>query len=153
MALKFTGLRSDMGLSDHRPEEAIMSRKRKRSIKDRRPKQRKLSDVKGISFRPFVYKEAIRNDSVHDRRRFRPDLHPAITVDGKTARIALVNTTRNNRKYRSPAERYAFIEPKKVMVCKRRKKRREVLFSLRKAGKGKKGYIKKRRNKYSDVRC
>lgn len=44
-----------------------------------------------------------------------------------------------------------FASPDTVLVCARRHRRREVLFALRKTGKGARS--KRRRNSYSNTRC
>lgn len=45
----------------------------------------------------------------------------------------------------------SFVAPKAVLVCVRRKQRREVLFAGRKTGKGARS--PKRRNEWSNVKC
>lgn len=45
-----------------------------------------------------------------------------------------------------------FEEPRKVLVCVRRKQRREVLFALKRTGRGA-GKKRHKRSMYSDVRC
>lgn len=51
--------------------------------------------------------------------------------------------------------RYAtyFDDPRRVVVCKRRTERRQVLFAKKKAGKGKKTTDKRNFNENSKIRC
>lgn len=51
-----------------------------------------------------------------------------------------------------PASRQAFKFPDRVLVCVRRKQRRETLFALGRTGKGSKN-PNRRRSEYSDVSC
>lgn len=88
---------------------------------------------------------------VEDLRRFHPTplFRPSMSIvqakpsiDVKPSR--LVRTA-------PLSARAAFDEPHKVVVCVRRKVRREVLFAKRKTGRGARS--PKRRNLWSDVKC
>lgn len=46
----------------------------------------------------------------------------------------------------------AFDDPARVVICKRRQRRREIMFALKKTGKGS-GAKKRRINERSKVRC
>lgn len=96
---------------------------------------------------------------VQDFRRWTPTRPKmAKTVLGTPARV----TTRPVKTYspslrtfgapkRALREVKQFVDPRSVLVCARRKMRREVLHALRKAGK--RGQKTPRRNYWSDVHC
>lgn len=79
-----------------------------------------------------------------DLRRYYPDgrAKPANRVSGRPARIT-----------RSPSARGSFMfdMPAGVLVCVRRKRRKQVLFALQRTGKG--ARAPRRRNQFTDVRC
>lgn len=50
------------------------------------------------------------------------------------------------------AETLSFAVPQRVSICVRRKQRREVLFAVRRTGKGAKS-IRRRRNQWSEIKC
>lgn len=106
--------------------------------------------------------------SIEDRRVFHPEpIAPARVFSGPKARITLRPPApakvkrsvraRNVQKMQQglipamPREQHAFTNPNEVMICLRRKIRREVLHALKmkRSGRGR----KKRRNYHSDVRC
>lgn len=98
-----------------------------------------------------------------DRRTWTPHKpRPARTVTGNRssfkralgiARVALDPGRRVARAINTPAQGLiqSFNVPGRVMVCVRRKIRREVLHALGRAGKG--GGKKRRRNEWSNVKC
>lgn len=95
-----------------------------------------LEDRRRFSFEsPQV---AIRSPGVRSRIRMAPVGRPA----GKT---------RQRASNAIPREMPTFGSPGQVMVCVRRKSRREVLFALRRTGKG--GRARRRRSEFSNVRC
>lgn len=108
-------------------------------------------------------------DKVEDRRRWSPErvnrwspykhLRP-LTVHGNRPRIVVVPEKHRLAKYQTYKGRYyrsnlprtvGFSLPWNVVICVRRKVRREVIFAAGKSGRnGKKPY---RRTEYSEVRC
>lgn len=94
-----------------------------------------------------------------DRRHWRPDdgLAPARTFTGRPAGIK-ASAPRAHRgrgffpRLEYPSFGVSFSAPWKVLVCVRRKVRREVLHALRFVGKGT-GGGRHRRNQWSGVRC
>lgn len=54
---------------------------------------------------------------------------------------------------RDISRRVGFQHPWQVMICVRRRRRREVIFAFGKAGSGKRKQNKPRRNFWSEVRC
>lgn len=94
---------------------------------------------------------------LEDRRQWHPlgPYAPARTI-GRRARIQSKNDTRQNRytKYdprlRSTAA-LTFAEPQQVLICARRKIRREVIHAFRKNGR--KGQKPARRNFWSRISC
>lgn len=87
-----------------------------------------------------------------DRRTWHPDGRFRVekTISGGYAgtRIAKPNTRK-----RSLPGNIEYENPNRVMVCKRRRVRREVLFTLRKIGKGKGGPKKRRLSVTSQIKC
>ena len=88
---------------------------------------------------------------LEDRRAFHPlsDLRPVRALV-RTAR-RLVPARKPTASRMSLPEKIGFAVPKKVVVCVRRKQRREVIHALRLRGKG--ASSPKRRNIWSDVKC
>lgn len=83
--------------------------------------------------------------TVQDRRRFDADPHkPARKTSGSKATFRALHN--------APMQVIGFEHPKRVLICLRRKARREVLHALKKTGRGH-GGGRKRRNAYSNVRC
>lgn len=95
---------------------------------------------------------------IEDRRTYHPDgpARPARSIDRPTHTLTLPVHPKNVNKSRSDLSSLPrtvqFQAPKKVLVCIRRQQRKEVLFALRKTGKGAKAR-KHRRSFYSDIRC
>lgn len=67
----------------------------------------------------------------------------------QTVKYALKTSGKPNSRYLSPFQ--AFQYPRQVMICVRRKIRKQVLFA--RGGAGSRKMKKPRRNSYSDVRC
>lgn len=96
-----------------------------------------------------------------DRRLFHPagDLAPVFSPKRAHKRIVenVVQRPRNTKSRarnvkRSAPTRFAFSVPKKVELCVRRHKRREVLFAMRRTGKGSRA-LRRRRNYWTGVSC
>lgn len=80
-----------------------------------------------------------------DRRRWRPDASTAAPAASVKAAARVVSPP-------PPAvDRMQFADPNAVALCARRKRRREVLFALKKTKKG--SGAKRKRNFWSDVKC
>lgn len=92
---------------------------------------------------------------VDDHRKIRYLLtETPLLEDGRPVSYHLTKPKKNTYKvYGGLEDRLTFINPKKVPVCQRRKKRREVLFSLQKAGKGKGSRRKRHYNDDSKIKC
>lgn len=97
---------------------------------------------------------------IEDRRTFYPEPHrPARSLRRAADATVTVRSVPSKAptKVRPRAdlffapEAFAFKSPRHVLICIRRKMRREVLHALRKAGKG--GMRHPRRNAWSDVHC
>lgn len=95
-----------------------------------------------------------------DRRFFNPDdiFAPARTFTGKAKIVARPRGRPKGSKSRSQQKSLKkiltalqFNAPEKVLICVRRKRRKEVMFASGKAGK--RGQKKPRRNFYSDINC
>lgn len=87
---------------------------------------------------------------VEDRRHYHP-LGPARSprvFSGHPVKPHVVRPSRG----RSVPAKVRFAEPRKTLVCVRRKERREVLFARGRTGKGS-GFGRKRRNKQSEITC
>lgn len=113
---------------------------------------------------PPVRVVALKPDRDSDRRFWAPD-PVSRDVTGRQARIVhkvtapktvhraggklLQSGYRVNRWLENAQASYA--EPRKAFICLRRKARREILFALKRTGKGARS--PKRRNQWSDVSC
>lgn len=99
---------------------------------------------------------------VSDRRLYHPlgDVAPVFAPKRSQKRIVenvAVRHPRNGNKKvqfskRSRRYKFSFAVPKKVELCVRRKQRREVLFAVRRTGKGARS-VRRRRNYWSGVTC
>lgn len=91
---------------------------------------------------------------VEDRRTFYPTapaLRPALSFSRKShARVVAKQNPRFNQPSQTKAI-LAFAEPKKVLVCVRRKRRKEVLHA--KGVAGRRGLRRPHRNNWSGIRC
>lgn len=100
-----------------------------------------------------------------DRRAFHPDplIRPAFSVPRMASRLVVhpnVNrTSSSTHTVGSPlrgslSHRIGFEVPRQVVVCVRRKRRREVMHALGKAGRGGVGRGRRRRtNEFSEIGC
>lgn len=91
---------------------------------------------------------------ISDRRTFHPlgDVRPAKGFSKGASRVVLSpNVNRSSKNVRARPDVFRFNSPGSVAVCVRRQKRREVIFALRKSGKGARS--RRRRNYFSDVSC
>lgn len=79
------------------------------------------------------------------RQKMLDDVLPR-TIDG---RVAAIQTTKSGIKKHIPVKR--FKDPKKTVVCIRRKNRRQVLFAKRLTGRGSRS--RKRYNDNSNISC
>lgn len=135
--------------------------RRKRPYKSKKTKvtaQRntyRISKSKKRLLRRFQPKRT-RTPKQGDLRRWAPATANKLTHADGTQIVRLVSTIRNpGNLLRNvlPLDKISFQDPIRTMVCKRRKARRESLFSLKKIGKGK-GVSKIRRmNPLSKIRC
>lgn len=125
-----------------------MRRKRKKN-------QRKASEFSRRELRlidSFVNNR--HNDSIvvgSDDRRFDPTANHPVLDDGRPSRI--VYHPNKNRNKSSVPSRLSFADSKKTVVCQRRFKRREVLFSKKKIGKGLRVSPKRIYNHLSSIIC
>jgi len=87
--------------------------------------------------------------TIEDRRDFHPEqaARPARSFSRSVHSLAVPA----RRTGRLPIG-VTFHNPNKVLVCVRRKSRREVLFALGQTGKGS-ALGKRRRNQYSEIQC
>lgn len=100
--------------------------------------------------------------AVEDRRTFHPlkKNRPAATLDGKQHTLKIHHETRGPKQVIRPrvhssnrlSNTVGFNAPKSVLICIRRKQRKEVLFAKRLTTKGA-GAKRHRRNEYSNIRC
>lgn len=103
--------------------------------------------------------ERFRHDYYHeptiqDRRVFRPITDNAfLNRDGSIAKIEVSTRTKSNLPTTIHSEKLAFVNPRQVTVCVRRKERRIALFASRKAGKGKSIKTPKKFDEDSNIRC
>lgn len=90
---------------------------------------------------------------LEDRRTYSPTRnYYAKGLSKKAAHITVGNVLRPSRSKKGGLSHgFAFAKPSNVAVCVRRHRRREVLFALRKTGKGSRS--RRSRNAFSDVSC
>lgn len=87
-----------------------------------------------------------------DRRTFYPDdFRPAVHRSGRPHTLTISSHVVRAPIDHFPSPHVAFDAPKSVMVCVRRKQRKEVLHATRKAGK--RGQKAPRRSVFSDIHC
>lgn len=104
-----------------------------------------------------------------DRRRYHPlrEMQAAGVLDRREARMIIERDKRSDRMRRDrrydlnpldrfkdymPSFRLGFKFPDKVVKCVRRQQRREVIFALKKRGKGSRA-LRRRRDEFSDISC
>lgn len=94
--------------------------------------------------------------SHEDRRLYHPldDVRPAKGLSKYASQITVTPYKRNKARPKAAPtpDVFRFNAPQKVAVCVRRKTRREVLFALKRTGKGSRRR-RRRRNYYSEVSC
>lgn len=113
---------------------------------------------RSLTFRPLV--SPVDLTVFEDRRTFHPerDQRPARSFSKALHRLVVKEPLRNPDRFASlrafPASiptRIGFEDPKRVLICVRRKRRKEVLHALKKTGRG--GQKKPRRSWYSSISC
>lgn len=95
---------------------------------------------------------------VQDNRTFYPEeFRPALDIDGRphTFQYPSPKKTRLNKDrfagLRKLSSRVQFANSENVLICVRRKRRKEVLHALKKTGRG--GQKRRRRTRYSSISC
>lgn len=73
-------------------------------------------------------------------------------VDGRPAHVTVSSRTRQEARKRRVPSALRFANPKRVITCIRRRTRRQVLFALKKTGKGS-GAKRRRYTDASHIRC
>jgi len=143
-----------------------MPKKRKRKktkSKYQKPVQRKASDFSNrylVLERPIAFKTINRHKKseikhkkiiITDDRRFYLPLvaDRALLTDGRPSKI-IVKPTGGHLQTKEPLR---FEDPRRTIVCIRRKQRRKSLFALSKVGKGKGGPKHRKLTRDSKVRC
>lgn len=141
-------------------------RKRKESSRQERDDLTSLLSQPPLPVRParFTVPTLSVLRQIEDRRDYHPSgpKRAARTLLGTTAKVKRVPTILRkgtNRLLKSVQsasgvlgrDKVAFQMPERVVVCVRRKVRREVLFAKRATGKGSRSF--KRRNEWSEVKC
>lgn len=108
-----------------------------------------------LLFRPSYVVD--RGPLLSDDRTYHPDdpFRPAVSHWIGARDVVDRNVNKSSRKSRvgrwDTLHGFGFRVPNAVNVCIRRKQRKEVLFALRKTGRG--AGAPRRRNRWSDVRC
>lgn len=129
-----------------------MARSRRRKDKKVDSINRKLSQF-FIDSSDLVYDRPLEpkkkplpvNDYLGDRPHFRK------TITGN--QVTYKATKPVYKKYPSVNDRISFESPKRVLVCRRRKSRREILFKYNKIGKGKGSKKPHRWTDDSKIKC
>lgn len=124
----------------------------------RRRAERDLFTIASVPlFRPLVRAPVLSRFTdlrpIEDRRTFYPARfsEPARSLPRSAARLVVRPkvSSRTQPRLMVPSA-VTFAAPKRVVLCVRRKRRREVLFAR---GKGGGGHRRPRRNQFSDVEC
>lgn len=92
--------------------------------------------------------------SIQDFRTFdfAPASRPALLFTGGKASVRAAPARSGSSRSRALLpSKIMFASPDRVIVCVRRKKRREVLFAKRRTGRGSRG--PRRFNRFSQIRC
>lgn len=91
---------------------------------------------------------------IEDRRTYHPRTsnRDYKTLAGRTAKF-IDRVSEGSEKWGRAVGQIYFHSPLRVMVCKKRRKRRQSLFALRKAGKGIPGPKFRKLSEISKVRC
>lgn len=91
---------------------------------------------------------------IEDRRTYHPleFFRPARTTSGHPAQPLKVTPTPKNKSRPFVARGLSFSLPQKVVICVRRKQRKEVLHAFNKTGRGS-GRTRRRKNWFSKVGC
>lgn len=132
---------------------ATKGRKKKSRRAQRRkhyfPKRRK------VVLRPPIGNRNLRY--VEDRRTYRPNwIDGHKLTDGRPAvYVATQVSSSDGRAIRLGFSKVGFKTPHRTIVCKRRKRRRRALFAknIIGAGRGSKGFAKRKLTEMSEVRC
>jgi len=113
------------------------------------------------NYRPLVSPiRSLRLQNFEDRRRWHPlgIAAPAKSFSSPRHRLVLTESLGqssvkklNRNPFASLSSKISFKAPGSVLVCVRRRQRREVLHALRKAGKT--GQKRPRRSEYSSISC
>ena len=118
-------------------------------------------DVSTIASSSAVYRNVSRPVLLSDRREFHPlgDVAPVYSPRKSQRKIVekKVVTQPNRNKVGRARKQKAYYKisfgvPRKVELCVRRKQRREVMFAMRRTGKGSRA-VRRRRNYWSGVSC
>lgn len=150
-----------------------MARRRRKRRDDSR--ERDASPIARRSLRPstIVVRSFVEPDLsfVEDRRRFDPegDYAPArsasrrdqarildsltspIPDPGRAGQLRSIARPKRSASFFNSRSVFQFAVPRKVALCVRRKRRKEVLFAKRRTGKG--ARTPKRRNYWSEISC
>lgn len=132
-----------------------MARRRRRNDSDRVNEESFFSSNPRV-VRPLTFSASSDQGhwSTEDRREYHPDPYrPPATYTSEPAYVSPspISKTKKGRLRSNAfiAHTLSFNHPKKVLLCVKRKTRREVLLAL---GRGN-GRAKKHRNHYSKIRC
>jgi hypothetical protein len=137
-----------------------MARRRKNKISSisKNSLQRRARYTKTIArpyrlLRRFDFEKFIAG--LEDNRRWHPDPNKQPASRHKSGRRIVPSSVRQTKKatYRVVSPFLSFNRPEEVSICAKRSRRRQVLSALQKIGKTGVGRSRKRRNKYSEIRC
>jgi hypothetical protein len=140
-----------------------MAKKRRKSKKSRQRESYRPSPQDFQSVLPrdtFNRRLAVFNnakDVYNELDRRRPEYFEPRHVRGRLkdrrAKISLSQKTLKNRPYKRLTNRLRFHSPWSVNICRKRRRRRRVLFALNLAGRGKGSRRPRKLTRYSQVRC
>lgn len=114
-----------------------------------RPPKKPVQFVNPTVYVPRSVKPKL--NQIDDRRTFHPQKlsRPAKLVSGAPHRLKIKTGTRTPKS--ALPHSVGFSAPAKVLICIRRKTRKQVLFALKRTRKG--SGSRKTRNYWSDVKC
>jgi len=130
-----------------------MAKRSRRSTKNHIPKRPRVLPTNAIPRMRSLPRLVAPLSTYEDRRAYHPisrAFRPAFSIP-TAARIIKAVEPKASRRFQSQTKAtLAFAEPRRVLVCIRRRTRKEVLLALGKGGGGKR---KPRRNHLSEVTC
>ena len=123
-----------------------------RKKRSSRPRQRRYVTPKSkrLLSRPFYFED---RRYIRERKEIKHYKKAVLSAAIRSKEPTPTSSRGVERKYQATGQRDRMVLERRLRVCASRRLRREVLFSLRKAGKGRAVSVKRRYTRDSKVRC